>query len=377
MAKRFTEIELKNIINDYNNGLKPYQLSRKYNRTSTTIIQKLKDLKLYENSRHRFTDDDIIFLRKYYPIGDWDSIHEKLPQVSKSSIHTKMSALGIESINDSSWTEDEINILKTHYSCKSIPEIMNILPKRSYKAICSKAKKLGIKRREFWSSEEILLLKEIYPTTPMNDVINYFPNRSRKAIISQARKLNLKSYDYNIWTKEEDEYIMSNWEILPDLILAQNLKRTHRATQARRMQLGLYRRNMDSTTYESLSKYIRGHIQKWKTESMKQCDYKCVLTGSKNFQIHHLYGVSNILNDIMVKNNFDKHNDIGEYTDDELNKILNEFIKEQDKYPLGVCISKDIHVLFHRLYGQHYNTPQQWYQFCKDYQNGIYSNLIE
>ena len=48
MAKRFTETELNNIIKDYNNGngLKPYQLAKKYDRLSGTIIYKLKDSKI-------------------------------------------------------------------------------------------------------------------------------------------------------------------------------------------------------------------------------------------------------------------------------------------------------------------------------------------
>ena len=106
---------------------------------------------------------------------------------------------------------------------------------------------------------------------------------------------------------------------------------------------------MDSTKYESLSKYIRGNIQQWKKDSMKNCNYQCIFTGSN----------------------------INDYSKDELQYILNIFIKEQSKYPLGVCIRKEIHVLFHSLYGQYYNTPEQWYQFQKDYTNGIYDDIIK
>ena len=59
------------------------------------------------------------------------------------------------------------------------------------------------------------------------------------------------------------------------------------------------------------------------------------------------------------------------------NHSSNLFINEQNKYPLGVCVSKDIHVLFHSLYGQYNNTPEQWYQFEKDYKNGLYDNYIK
>ena len=85
MAKRFTETELNNIIKDYNNGnsLKPYQLAKKYDRLSGTIIYKLKDLGIYKDSNYRFTNEDIEFLKKYYPSGDWDIIFMRFPNISK------------------------------------------------------------------------------------------------------------------------------------------------------------------------------------------------------------------------------------------------------------------------------------------------------
>lgn len=108
---------------------------------------------------------------------------------------------------------------------------------------------------------------------------------------------------------------------------------------------------------------------------MEFCDYKCVMTNSKNFQIHHLYSVSNIIRDILNKyKGYDKPFD--DYSENELSFLLSKFIEIQNKYPLGVCIDKKIHTLFHSMYGQYYNTPEQWYRFCEDYNNGIYKKYI-
>ena len=378
MAKKFTNEELENIINDYDNGngLKPYQLAEKYERSSASIINKLKSLNLYTNKNYRFTEEDINFLKEHYPYGEWDIIFKRFPNINKASIHSKMSKLGIKAINEDAWTEEEIKLLKENYSFGDIKKICELLPNRTYKAICTKAKRLGIKRRELYSKEELELLKYIYSKMPLDEVLTYFPNRSRNSIISQAMKLKIHSFNYNPWTEAEDRYITDNYELIPDIILANILNRTQRAVQARRLHLGLYRRDMDVATYETLSKYIRGNIQYWKTASMKKCDYKCIFTGSKEYQIHHLYGVSNILNDVMTKYHFNKYENLSDYTEKELNHILMAFIEEQNKYPLGVCISKDIHVLFHSLYGQYYNTPEQWYQFEKDFKAGIYNEMI-
>lgn len=378
MANRFTKTEIDNIIKDYNygNGLKPYQLAEKYNRNSSSIIRKLKDLKIYRNTNYRFTDDDIEFLKEHYICGNWNVIFERFPYVSKQSIHTKMSKLGIKMINESAWTKEEIEILKANYFSMNIEKVCNLLPNRTYKAICTKAKRLGLKTREFWSDEENEKLIKYYPLYPLDDILEYFPNRSKDSIIDHAKSLNITSFNYNPYTSEEDEYIIQNWKLKPDIILAKDLGRTKRGIQARRHYLKLYRRDMDCLTYETLSKYIRGNIQYWKNNSMESCNYRCVFTGSKEFQIHHLFGVSNIINKIIKENNFQVYDNFSDYTEEELHKILRAFIIEQDKYPLGVCVSKNIHVLFHSLYGQYYNTPEQWYQFEKDFRAGIYNDIL-
>ena len=48
-------------------------------------------------------------------------------------------------------------------------------------------------------------------------------------------------------------------------------------------------------------------------------------------------------------------------------EITSAFIDEHNKYPLGVCIRKDIHDLFHSIYGRYNNTQEQWERFKEDY----------
>ena len=96
----------------------------------------------------------------------------------------------------------------------------------------------------------------------------------------------------------------------------------------------------------------------------------------------------NYLNDVVFyvkpftnKNIINKYNleykEFNEYTENELNNILQLFVLEQSKYPLGECIRKDLHVLFHSLYGQYNTTEEQWIQFKNDYTNGVYNNRIK
>ena len=133
--------------------------------------------------------------------------------------------------------------------------------------------------------------------------------------------------------------------------------------------------NLSRHAIPTLSKYLRGQNQKWKNDSMKQCDYKCVLTNSKKFEIHHLYSVSNIIEDVFKENNISYYESFSDYSDEELSFILQKFLEIQSRYPLGECIDKKLHSLFHSLYGQYYNTPEQWDRFKSDYLKGVYKNI--
>ena len=374
MAKRFfTKEELDNIIKDYDNGngLRPFELAKKYDRNPSSISNKLKDLGLYKYTTYRFTAEDIQFLKDYYPYGDWDFIMKHFPNSTKQSIMTKASKM----INEHTWTEDEVNVIKKYYTT-DIRKVESLLSNRTPDTIRCKAQKLGIKNREFWFDEENELLTKIYSKLSIDNVQLYFPNRTRNSIIKHAILLNLKSFDYNPWTQEEDNYILSHWKTEADMIMCKKLGRTYKATQARRLSLGLLHFNKDGSGYEGLTKYLRGHLQTWKNESMKNCNYQCVLTGSKDFAIHHKYGFANIVNETIEEYNIEIK-DYKDYTQEELEDILEKFQIVHSRYPLGVCVRKDIHLLYHSIYSKCVNTEDQWNQFVVDFKNGVYDDQIK
>ena len=273
------------------------------------------------------------------------------------------------------YTEKDVEIIKKYYHTYDFELINSMLDNpHSVKSIKSKAHRLGITSLNQWSEDEINILKTNYSTMTVDDIAKLLPNRSNNAIISTAIKLGIKNQ--RKWQDWQVQYIIDNWELEPDKIMCQKIGKTFLATKSKRQQLGLYRRDMNALTYETISKYIRGNIQEWKNESLKRCDFKCILTGSKDYQIHHLYGVSNILKDIKNKYDIEYKDNFDDYTSEELSFILEKFIKEQAKYPFGECIRTDLHKLFHSLYGQYYNTVEQWERFKDDYKKGVYDNMI-
>ena len=118
-----------------------------------------------------------------------------------------------------------------------------------------------------------------------------------------------------------------------------------------------------------LHNHLRGIIQKWKIASFEKHNYTCDITGVKcnSNVVHHLYGFDSILQETMSTLNLPIHENIQRYTIDELTEIEQLCLKLHFKYGLGVCLSEEIHVEFHRLYGYGKNTPEQYFEFKKTY----------
>lgn len=365
-ARRFEMNELNSIIRDYNNGMRPIDLGEKYNRNPTSIIGKLKDLNIYKDSTHRFTDDEIEFLQIHYPLGNWDLILKKIP-TSKQSIHTKMSKLGISAtsyFDKSRWTKEEIDILFKHYKYGNLQTISELLPNRTYSAIRSKAERMNLQTRFYWSDDEIRILKEFYPICSLNEMMKKLPRRSRETIIVKASEYNLKNVcKYQDW---EIDFIVNNWETMSDKDIAIHLNKPYRGIIGKRLAMGLLRIKEDSC-YEDICDYLRHNNLFWKKASMKSCNYQCVLTGKRFSDIHHIYGFNKIVAETISILNLDITKSIDSYTDKELREILDTFRIIQNQYPLGVCLTKELHMLFHNQYGYGDNTEEQWIEFKNTY----------
>lgn len=376
--KKFTKEEIEKISNDYKSGLKPYELAEKYDRNSSSIINMLKRIGIFQNANTRFTKEDEEFLRNNYIVGNWDAIYKRFPKSSRQSIITKAYKLGIKA-QYFYWNDEEIEFLKDNYFNYSLDDLVKHYNNKYTKdAIQTKANRMfGYSTDDDWTNEENELLKQYYSILPIDEVCEKIPNRSKNAIINHSNILGLFSYFYinTYWDNEQDSILINNWKNMTDAELLKLLNKPIESIQGRRRKLRLMRINKDEYSYTDLNKYLRGQIQKWKNDSMEYCNYKCILTGSSDFQIHHVYSFNQIITDLFNSNSNLPKKEFKEYTENELCKITNEFILEQNKHPLGVCIRPDLHELYHGIYGKWGNTPEQWNQFISDYKKGIYNNV--
>ena len=274
------------------------------------------------------------------------------------------------------WTEDEIEILKQYYPIMNHKEIHEkYLNSRSAKAIKGMAIRLGIKKLEEYKSngkpfsqQEIEIIKTSYLTMDNSELLLLLPGRSIESIWAKASKLGLhRTNSRYMWTKEEENFIRNNWETMSDYEIAKSLNVEHKKVWGKRLYMG-FQRDFKERNYEELSKFLRSNINAWKLKSAELCDYKCLITGSKDFQIHHLYGLSFILADCIKNNNLNIKDTFSDYTDEELDYIKECFLREHEKHPYGVCLHPEVHKLFHSMYGKK-TTEGQWEDFynkCKN-----------
>lgn len=118
-----------------------------------------------------------------------------------------------------------------------------------------------------------------------------------------------------------------------------------------------------------LQNYLRTIISSWKIDSFKAYNNTCCITGKKSKEnlIHHKYGFHKIVKETMEILNLPIYQEISEYTKEELKLIEDKCLELHYEYGLGVCICKDIHNQFHKIYGRKNNTPEQWNEFEKIY----------
>ena len=373
MARRFTKEELDSIIEDYNNGMIPKDLGEKYGRNPSSIIHKLKDMDIYHNTKYYYTDDDINFIKEHYPIGDFESIFNKFPNMNKSKLISICYQYGISAdyYNNAKWTNEDLNVVKLCYYTHTLEEIRDMIGNRhTCDAIQTKALKyFGYSKDKTWTEEENDILRRYYSIEEVDDVAKRLPNRTRTAIVAHAKALNVLGLrsTKTWWTDEQVEYLKYHWSDKSDVELSDIIGKDVRSIKDKRLRLGLCRvKHFNEASYIDIKKFLRGHLSEWKSRSMENCNYQCVLTGSKDFQIHHLYSFGLIVNDIFEENNFQIKDSLSDYTVDELENIVDACLKKHDEHPLGVCVRTDIHDSFHKKYGK-VVLPEMWYKFVSDF----------
>lgn len=361
MAVKFTDATIDDIVSKYQNGMSVKDLGEMFGVHYQTISRRLKERGVFIPKTHNWTETDTQKLLEVYPTGDWDLILKTFPSRTREVLYSQASKFGIHSY-EYFWTQHDKDILIDLYGDIDTCDIQKMLDREyTIRQIQNQAKKMNLTKNREWTEDEVAILIDKYESVGSIGVSCLLPGRSNRAIIGKAMSLGLRCDCY--WTEEEKQFLINNWECMTDVELSEALGRGVKGVADQRRKLGLYYPRNDISYYD-VADFIRHRNDEWKRLSMQKCQYQCVITKSSDFEIHHTYSFNLILKEAMQDSRWiDK--DITEYTDDELNYILSIFCEYQSKYPLGVCVAPEYHRMFHSLYGNRVNTPDQWEEFLK------------
>ena len=120
--------------------------------------------------------------------------------------------------------------------------------------------------------------------------------------------------------------------------------------------------------------YLREYIKPWKKDSMEYSDYKSVISEKPFKHIHHVNKNFSEILELTFKianiENIEIKETIEEYTSEELEKLEKICLMLHYFFGPGVCLTEEEHKLFHKLYGNHDNTKEQFEEFKHRFQNG-------
>ena len=119
-----------------------------------------------------------------------------------------------------------------------------------------------------------------------------------------------------------------------------------------------------------LTSYTKKAVWQWRKASIKSCNGTCIISGKKYETIHHLYSFTKILREALKEFELEEYEFIGDYDRKDLQFITDKVEELHWKYPLGVCLTKPIHKLFHKLYGERDFIPEDLYEFQSRIQSG-------
>ena len=280
---------------------------------------------------------------------------------------------------DIKWNPHDIEILRNTYGKLSNLDIQKQLDKKwDIEAIKREAIKLELCKDRTWTDKEIIVLKNNYSNIPIFEMLKLLPDRTISSIRSKAKELKIKSlyYSSRVYTKDEEDFIRKNYLSLTNKELADQLhgNRTETAISQRLCILNLHRpTEIKKEGYLDLKRFMRSRLTVWKNKFRELHNYTCCVTGSKsNIIVHHCRSFNLLMEETIELLDFPIKDTFNEYTDEELEYFVDNFMDLQDCYNACVCISENIHKLFHSEYGYGNNTENQWNEFVENYKKGKY-----
>ena len=113
---------------------------------------------------------------------------------------------------------------------------------------------------------------------------------------------------------------------------------------------------------------LRKSIKEWKKDVLARDNYTCCLTGSKtDLVVHHLIGFNTIVNESIQETKIPLLRKLSDYDDSKDFLLLKEAVLNKHTISIGITLAREVHDLFHSLYGKGNNTLEQFEEFYRRY----------
>jgi hypothetical protein len=175
-----------------------------------------------------WTDKESLFLRKYYPTKGSKYVADALGR-TRSSIYTHARKLGLDGRGNlpyRPYSPQEIIFIKKYYPLEGSKYVAQKLG-RTPSSIKDKARKLRVERKSLlqWSAEEIEYLKKWYKKKRPSEIARHL-KRTTPAIVTRARMLGLFRHQVRTWNKDEELFLIKNFRKMTYKQIARHLNRT-------------------------------------------------------------------------------------------------------------------------------------------------------
>jgi len=267
------------------------------------------------------------------------------------------------------WNFEDIRWIYDNYININKHIIIEKFPNSNYRTIHNIISQWDIRKIEKnddWSKEDIQFLKDNYPSMPQKELQERFSNRTWDAIKNKACKLDIHRDEETLTKIKSDCQI---GKIIPEETRIK-MSRSNRGSNNCNWKGGL----------SPIHPYFRGILYEWKMDSLKKYNYKCALTNENNgdLQIHHINeNFSDIILETLNLLNLPIHQDMFNYSDEEIKLINKTFLDLNYNHGLGIPLRKNIHKLFHTLYGSKDNNKNQFEEFKIRYLNDEFKDILK
>lgn len=341
-----SKIGLKKAYNDVENGNEEYKMCKKC-------------LRMLKRDRFHFPVDD----------GCIDGLRSICRECNKKDKGFLKEDYTIPKI----WTKEDEDLLKRVYHNYTNNEIICMFfMDRSNKGLQDKAYKLGCGGK----SKEAMRRLQLEKSEKTSGVNNH--NYGKPMSEETKRKLSLSRYEYyktHVSPVKGKKLSKERRNQMSERMKAKNQwvgKNNPRVSNPLNGELNGNWKGGITPIYSEL----RTQIKEWKDDSMKVCNYKCVLTGGEFDNIHHLHPFRNIVDETFDICKLDIKQKVEDYTSTEFESLVKTLNELHIKYGFGVCLCKPIHKLFHDTYGYTNNNELQFDEFKERLKNGEFDECL-